>query len=474
MNKHPFSRREVLNEEIELVLNGTAKIDLLPRYRDASIKDFANIATYLFWSAQRRHIIENPSLNYALTRRVFLESDPVLDAYAEMIPKESCVKTVISTGLFFSFDDLFLRLSCSSDFFTIDVIDGVKLWNGCECLWTYAGSAIKPKLRFYEYEWIPKRSEIAWGNGCEGTWLYAYVGAYPFDSERRRLSDFLMQVSISWILLHEEAHHLEGHLNFIARHLPSQDAQCLMDEIAEVECGSDSANLSKLFEWQADSYATCAIVDLFFSKQNLALLPSYCAEKRHVWLFRLLLVAIGSVILNFQNARANVGGSQANRRASHPLPRTRLLTCFFAALGEIHSEKWSILREVVDLDEDVSELLSEFLGGSLGGALEDLNTCSEILCREGNPENAIESLKANQSPQWRRIKDLTILDNRSDVTATFFMILSRILPEFSVPTGLDVRGMESEWCQEMDEEILPYRDSLSDLLSEAKASILKT
>jgi hypothetical protein len=379
----------------------------LSNYSQAAIKDSRILLN-------RLHSISrySESVSYRHDIQYCISDYFNFDAFAQIIsPQEAQI--VISLGVFLAIEDLFLRLAANMDFYSFDPNkEGKRQWHGCDCLW-FAGGIWSPHTRYYDYRISQDLTETVEINSVRINHLFAFHASIPFESQRLILSSFMVDVGILWILMHEEAHYTEGHLAFLESQFGAVFSK---QKLSEINQGSEDVNeisldLRKAMEFQADCVAAQSVVDIFCREEYLNLVPAYC-EDRSTWFLRLLLVAIGSVILVLQKAHSIHGSSE-----NYPSPLTRLTTIFRYVLGRVKDTKKLAYRLFVHMSE------IEF-NGAVTGALDDLQTVSSLLTREKN----IEKLVEGEAPIFQKTHDLGILDEFDKGEIEFLSLLLSLDP----------------------------------------------
>lgn len=221
--------------------------------------------------------------------------------------------TKINLGTWIALQDLFYRMCSNETFFSYGNENPEKrLWTGCQCIWTKI-EGMQPRSRFSDY-----RISESWGDP-----RHEHVGHFfetiPYgDPERMKLAQMLTRTAVLWIILHEEGHFLDGHLAYLNIDCGLTFSEAVIEEAAASEgVNRSDEKLRRYFEFSADRTATNGVFDILFMDEKIEALPSYCRDEPEKWLFRLLVVAIGSVLQVLQKShnRTNTIGFYPNSKA---------------------------------------------------------------------------------------------------------------------------------------------------------------
>ena len=334
--------------------------------------------------------IQDIAMEFEDNLRVRYEVSENLQLDAKVtITGESSIVTTISRGAYLSLQDLALRCASSENFFNAldrdpEYLEG---WKGSSCrapLLTH-----HPVARYFDYNIshtsiAPKLHQI-WSltgmNIPESTrlpWIGLFIKKLPMDNERLLLAQFILQVGISWIALHEEEHFRQGHLQYRLK-LRNENKSHLFTE-----------QMSKAFEFQADAKAAKGVADIFFNANSQNTLPTY-AQKDWCWLLRLLIVSVGLVIISIDIGRRKKGTS-----SFYPSPIIRIHTVIrHVIVHALQTSKASSLKydELNYGKNDFSYPgFNKRLFYTIVGSLWDLTDILQIM------EN--EEVLPNQDPLW--------------------------------------------------------------------------
>ncbi len=311
-------------------------------------------AEFLLSSLISRSRYDSSDKSYP-AQKLMLKLDENLEFDASVSPQNSKEIIIsISKGLYFSLQDVFLRLMCSMDFFSNDPDHHDKqLWLGCTCMWPISSSAYLPSNRFLNYNLI--KTNNLFSNTDRS---FAFFSGIPFDEDRLYLADFFLEVGMCYVLLHEEAHYSNGHLGWYKEiyGLFSINEGKKSDPRIEINRYERQA-----LEWQADRTAVRGTIDTFFYRKYSLQLPDYCSRASTEWLLRALLVSIATVMFIMQ--KKAVHGAESN---FYPSVKTRLFSAFVIT---IFRGKELVRNQKTDLDLDEWTIIGSILGAcyDLGG-----------------------------------------------------------------------------------------------------------
>lgn len=159
----------------------------------------------------------------------------------------------------------------------------------------------------------------------------------PVSEERLALADLLFGLAYRWVMLHEQAHWVAGHLDFLLRQ--QGRAKVAMQEVWSGAPGEKGNRDDHCLELQADSLATRWLLSFGMADDSLrgsALASRYfsCVSharhgQDHTTRFRVILLAIGTACLLMEVRR-----QQMTRGVSrHPPPLTRLVNVCVEAIS---------------------------------------------------------------------------------------------------------------------------------------------
>lgn len=358
----PFSRYNIIAGEIDrLIQNKRSTTNLPKEYLSAVDKDLPKLILDLSRIS---------AINETALRRVNfgINEDLLLDAYA-FKDLGGQPNFIVSIGLLLALDDMFFRLCTNSDFFSVDFnydqypsAFGVKVWNGTNCVWLHEGGMVIPHTRFYDYRQQGRlQNAPSQPDGELPTFLSGFYHVVPFgDDERIKLAAQMVSVGLLWVMLHEEGHYWNGHLDYLSA---SRQKEVRLNEVREKQADEGISTLLKVFEWEADRHATSGIIDVMSRPENSYFpLPQYCAEP--YWKLRMLLTSIGAVTLIFEKARQLQGTV-----GYYPTPRTRCMAAITGCLNRIQQSRLPVLR-----DYSNSAMLS-----AVAGSLFDLMVAEDLL-----------------------------------------------------------------------------------------------
>jgi len=292
-------------------------------YAVASYLDFGDICRWLFLISRPDHKrAHDTHFNLAL-------SDSVqLDAYASPGRLPTIALTL---GLFWALDDLVSRLVCLEGFAPAPNEEIAIEANFVEGDTFVVGNdlEVSPAARFSDY--APRRR----AGPVRVTALSRFFTAIPLSAERKAVAQLIVRVGLLWVLLHEEAHHVLGHISYQQGMLGANQDSTIHDAADDQIAGD--ANFSKVCEWQADRDATRGVLDVVIRPAVVDDLPARFRSPQS--LMRLVMVAVGCVILLFDRARLLRRALNTTEHGStHPTERTRYL----AAAVHVHrqNEHW--------------------------------------------------------------------------------------------------------------------------------------
>lgn len=264
----------------------------------------------------------------------------------------------INMGLILAVEDLLGLCLCTTSFFTQRTSTGaLSIANPF-----FQISPENPN-RFLNY-----RSLIGMGN-AHAQWL---TSAIPIAPWRLFQFDLIAEMATQWAMLHEQAHWMLGHVDYLADQYDKESGFSL-NETAE-DILSDDTNLTRYFEMTADALATTLLFHLNWgtkSRPNIRFedyrnklqqvygtIPSesiiYLND--HAAVLRTLLLSIGLVILLMENKRL----SQNNTRSDYPLPTTRLLGIFIA-IGQSYGDTMEYSEDNTYETERITPLIESFM-----------------------------------------------------------------------------------------------------------------
>jgi hypothetical protein len=455
-----FTRRAIFLREYQNIASGNPwHPEGYPQYRAACVHDFGIMNKRIFaFNKARMDVVD--------TRRKqigFIAGDKLTAQATGEIGPSGAFEIELAMGLMLALDDLLLRACSSRDFFSIDAVQqNASLWKGCHCLLPFGISAVRPVARFFDYNLAP---HVEGNKGGNGSWLYAVYSSYPMDAERRKVADQMFQLALSWLIAHEDSHYTNFHLELL--HHPG---------FREDRENSNIPSFDKMAEWQADRDAALAVLDLVFNPTNLATLPSYITLNHEAWLARLAANAASCIFLIAENALINRGNVYTDlQRPNYFSPRTRILIFLTTWIEEfMHADfrRFNVFeKEGGWTNQDVFFVIFAFVHG----VMEDIDTLSNIFCREANNQNAIEEWKPGQMPVFARQKNLVIIDRPQDALGVGCMIMERIAGMDSLkhlfPAYAEnwLQLQEELWFDEYQTHVAPYIDRMDKLTEGVKA-----
>lgn len=327
-------------------------------YKMWSYLDFGDLCRWLFLISRPDHKRARDT-NYNLV----LSEELQLDAFAFGSRPPNIVLTL---GLFWALDDLVTRLVCLQGFAPApnEEIPLEASFVVNETLVVDNDLEISPVARFFDY--APRqRAETV-----QMTVLSRFYTAVPLTAERKALAQILLRIGLLWVLLHEESHHVLGHLRYRRGMLGADQDSAIHDGADDQLTGM--ANISKVFEWQADRDATRGVLDVVIRSAVVDELPIRFRSPQS--LLRLVMVAIGCVILLFDRTRLLRRAMDAGEHGStHPTERTRFLAATVHARGQ--NEHWEATGRPGGLTPDD-------IAAALIGATRDLAVANRPAPRE--------------------------------------------------------------------------------------------
>jgi hypothetical protein len=330
----------------------------------------------------------------------------------------------VSHGLYLALQDIVLRAVSSENFFNTMSGDAANYgasthgWGGALCIQPLL--IARPKLRYVDYRpqdldadlhdmWLdyhelqkarghPPISDSdatnipLWASGllpisdsgatASPSWVGRVVRKLPDDSGRLTMAAMLLDMCLTWILLHEESHWTQGHFQYIAslntkdKHLgtAAQDSTPLSMHETSSRPRHYGEEASRVFEWQADRAASWGLRDVFFHESLKEMLPPY-ALPREMWMLRALMTAVGLVALVMDRTRRQYGQS-----SGYPSPLCRWMSAsriivstwmmrahpngvewgsnhLRMAIGAIAQSLWDVamVRQIVESEDECKE-----------------------------------------------------------------------------------------------------------------------
>ena len=243
-------------------------------------------------------------------------------------------RTEVSVGLCLALEDALLNLFSSRGFFTQRLTGDQRpeafgvLFCGGEAAW-----------RYHDYSAAKHLHGVDFVDGV--------TRRLPLDPLRLSQCNLMMTLSLRWIMLHEYAHWVLGHLEWSVAMGLSAKAE-LAESILFIDAGSpERSELSYCMEFQADAFATQLLFSDALANGILAD-PAFAAYERdrdafsqfrngyapamvdRGQRFRLLLLASAIPSLLFDVRRQSVCVAD-----THPPPSARILNIFFTAMSVI-------------------------------------------------------------------------------------------------------------------------------------------
>jgi hypothetical protein len=327
-------------------------------YKIWSYLDFGDLCRWLFLLSRPDHKRARDT-NYNL----MLSEELQLDAFAF---GSSPPNIVLTLGLFWALDDLVTRIVCLQGFAPAlhEEISIEANFVANETLAIDNDLEISPVVRFFDYAPLQRSGTV------QTTVLSRFFTAVPLTAERKALAQILLRIGLLWVILHEESHHVLGHLRY-RRGMPGADQDSAIHEGADGDL-TGLANFSKVCEWQADRDATRGVLDVVIRPAVIAELPVRFRSPKS--LLRLVMVAIGCVVLLFDRARLirrSMGSDEHG--SSHPTERTRFLAAMVHVRGQ--NEHWEAAGRL-------RGLTSDDVDAALLGATRDLAVANRPASRE--------------------------------------------------------------------------------------------
>jgi hypothetical protein len=416
--------------------------DVVAEYSKALREDYISTINYLISTSRP----SDKSILFKHPVRFRIEENFQFNAFVHL--EDDQVITNVFYGLLLSLDDLFSRLGCSADFYSFNA-SGERIWKGTECIWFHPERIpFKPEVRYHNYAFTVDPMLAL--NASPTSGLGLFYGAIAWgDLERIGLADFMSKIGLMWVLMHEEGHYTNGHLSHLVEKYSYLNQSLQIGE-ATNNIDSDSAEFAKIKEWQADVSATNAVVDYFLNAECFPSLPAYCkkasstrrentARQVH-WLFRAIIVSIGTTVLVLQKSQSIHGASER-----YPLPRTRLLLSIIVAFSRATDPRFNNL--VLDAMRDDSQ----FIFNCIIGAFEDLLTASGLINREQHVDFWDDN--SNETPLIRKTHQLGLIDSEFEATVASLSI-----------TGL-LNGMEPTELLAIEYEADPIKLAEANKLS---------
>lgn len=291
---------------------GKRQLEQWHQYREAADADFLDVLSALHQMSRPWDQIYTHQMAFRLTGALQFGADSYTPGRVE-------APVDISLGAMLALDDFFVRLACHGGFFSSG-LDG-PWWSGCQCFWAGRGNDCLPFTRYYDYQ-LRINAGAIWQ-----TWLSGYFFGIPLDKGRQALARFMFHVGVLWLMMHEEGHYCEGHLFYRRELMGAFRPGSRVSEVGGMTGPGQDLMVEKVMEWQADRSATRAVIDVVHASELLAMLPR-CCPRDALTLRRLILTAIGCVVLVMDKARQIYGQS-----ATYPTLRTRLLGVILTAIA---------------------------------------------------------------------------------------------------------------------------------------------
>ncbi len=313
------SRRfKVLEEEYRALSALELERAGLKRYVQAQSED---IARFLQWhqSFSRLDYTARPF-------RYEVESKLEVDAWVDFSSDLQNTRVSLSTGLFFSTYDLMNRICCNKSVLSYCIHRGATVWHGTECFWPE--DTWIPKIRFADYEPIPNPKFGLHTGNTHGSPLCLPHCAVPIGDRDRAYTASLMDfIGLTWVMFHEEAHYAHGHVHYLH--------EGNLGRIEEANASLDDDLLMKVFEWQADRNAILDMLIIFFEDRDDApfeLPEEFNTDNPLSWCIRLMICAIGAIILVFQKTKV-IKGTQNH----YPSTQCRMMTVLAIMYAKMQS-----------------------------------------------------------------------------------------------------------------------------------------
>jgi len=416
MLANKFQRHEILDEEIARHIKGIESADNLVSYLEATAVDQTDIVNLLFAASRAPRHKPLHEIEYEILDSFLFQ------AYA-MISSKQKVEFALSRGLFYAFDDMFMRLSCNKGFYAYEFSErDFPSWDGCQCLWLCDG-IFEPMIRYYDYRLR--------GNRSDGSFLNGFFSAIPLDKQRQKLARFMSNIAILWVMMHEESHYFDGHLILLEQGYSKHNPRVMLNETS-VE--SDSVEhqrqlQNKLFEARADRFASEAITDIIVQKEVFEFLPSYCQKNKKVWLLRLVLTTVCSVIAIFQKSRLIHGSTN-----HYPSPKTRMIISIRSILARLNSSHFASKLEYT----------SEDMLSAVVGTFDDIYNAEVVLASKSDAIELSEELDKFKPEEF--IHNLNLFKNDSEILILANMLFG--IDDNSASAHID--NIKENWIAEMD------------------------
>jgi len=294
-------------------------------------------------------------------------------------------------GILLALDDLYLQACCSHEFLSETWDKGGFMKSMGHRDYKDLVSSASQVIRYYDYNSLKSKHKDIFGElilqGIDAHPILCLFSAVPAEESRRELAEFLSRLSFLFLMMHEEAHYIMGHLHYYMA-LDSSSSQpngVGFDE--EKGFNRDKANISfrKLFEFQADHNAAESVIDLVFQTTFIKNVP-HKLLRNPVGLFRLIVVSIGTVCLILEKAKNHYNRLQNIQNLRYyPTPQARLINSLSCLKGRYYQLK----KNEPELAKNIPTLNTEDFLNILSSALLDLQTISIYLELEELPESTI-------------------------------------------------------------------------------------
>jgi len=333
---------------------------------------------------------------------------------ASITPFDNYNKITINFGTLWSLEDLFLNLTCNEEFFSYSK-SGEKLWHGAEII-----------------NYTPKYDGMN-----DMSVLGSNFNLMTTDRDRLILVGLLMNIAITYLIIHEETHYDAGHIDFMgsaAKHFNG------IDEV-NTRVPNSSRDLMTAMEWEADYFATRGVWEVFNHEYFYPKLPGYCEGNEEAWMARAVVSAIGA--LNIMQERYRI---MLSMQSLHPSPKCRLISALYNLVGRAREQSSKSAAKIIMSSHlalfDTSRITNELNG-------------SEIFT---NPKkllgpSAEEKLKG-------RIIPIEFLENRNSLLNLWKYFRQKTSGESATASGLPK--------EEQDKLQFIWYDELEDLVKKQK------
>jgi hypothetical protein len=289
-------------------------------------------------------------------------------------------------GLGYALIDVFSTLISQSDFYS-----DVPLAKGS----VRAGPPAPG--RFYDYSWLLPRD----GSQPPGFFIQESTS----DASRHGLGDHLLETAAQFVALHEQAHHVMGHLSFLGQ----ENQRLTFYEIPRDIQGAAYAETVRALELEADMHAASL---LFNAGRNPASRRAAHFKQLHTTLDwdRSVMVAVAVVFMLIALSESH--SSVPPELRTHPPAAVRTISIFKfydhlvraeIGSGGLGQQAW-LARVLEDMATAarITGVLPMTLADLLGAALEEADRTPAVLEEERTTET-LERLRPSLDPHLKRM-----------------------------------------------------------------------